>query len=159
MSSMRSAAKGLVETRRERFESRHSMEESRRRLEQALPKARATRAVRFTPSWSQQDGATVLEVELAPPAKTGRLLKALSIAMFLLVVASAWAVMSPAASGPVAFLLPLFTVLAVLGFPFLVLALASNREAEEARLRKAIRVALQDEEERLPPQQKWDDED
>ena len=35
----------------------------------------------------------------------------------------------------------------------------AQREAEEARIRKAIRVALLDEEERLPPRQRWPDED
>ena len=55
--------------------------------------------------------------------------------------------------------LPLVTVLAILGLPFVALGLASQRDAAEARLRRAIRVALLDEPERLPPRPQWEDED
>ena len=61
--------------------------------------------------------------------------------------------------GPAQFMLPLFTVLAILGLPFVALGLASQRDAAESRLRRAIRVALLDEAERLPPPQRWEDED
>ena len=158
MSSMRSAAKGLVETRRERFESRHTLDESRRRLEAAAAKLAPLKSVRFTPSWTQDQGRAVLDAEFAPTAGTGRLLNALSIGMALLVAASAWAMIASDA-GAASFLLPLITVLAILGLPFLALGLASQRDADESRLRKAIRVALLDEEERLPPAKKWDDEE
>ncbi|HYC37967.1 MAG TPA: hypothetical protein VEC19_16175 [Usitatibacter sp.] len=156
---MRSAARGLVETRQERFESRYGLDDSRRRLDAALVKAGAGDSVRFDFTWAGQDGRAVLEAVFAPPRTTERLLKALSTGMALLVLASVWALVDPRAEGGASFLLPLITVLATLGFPFLVLGLASHREAAEARIRKAIRVALQDEEEKLPPQQRWPDED
>ena len=57
------------------------------------------------------------------------------------------------------FLLPLVTILAVIGFPFVTLALASNREALESRVRRAIRAALVDEDEKFPPRQRWADEE
>jgi len=69
------------------------------------------------------------------------------------------ALSSEEAGGTTAFLVPMITVLAVLGLPFLVLGLASQREADESRIRKAIRVALMDEEEAFPPMQRWADED
>jgi hypothetical protein len=86
-----------------------------------------------------------------------RLLKALSAGMALAVAASAWAIATQ--EGALQFLLPLSTVLAILALPFVALGLASQREAEEARIRKAIRVALLDEDESLPPRQRWDDEE
>ena len=40
-----------------------------------------------------------------------------------------------------------FAVLGILAFPFVAVALGSQREAEEARVRRAIRRALKDEDE------------
>ncbi len=159
MSDMRRAARGLVETRSERFESLHSAEESRRRLVETLARLGTPRAVRFTQQWEMAEGRPVLVAQFAPPPGTQRFLKALSLGMALLLAASGWALFSGQASGSAAFLLPMITVLAILGFPFLVLALASNREADESRIRRAIRIALRDEQERLPPAQRWADED
>lgn len=160
MSDMRRAAKSLVETRSERFESRHGLEESRQRLDDALAKVQAGSSAVFTPRWETSGpGKAALVAEFAPPAKTARLLKALSIGMALLIAASVWAVASREASGAVAFLLPMIAVLATLGLPFLVLGMASHRDADEARIRRAIRIALLDEAERLPPPQRWDDEE
>jgi hypothetical protein len=159
MSDMRRAARGLVESRTERFPSAHPVEESRRRLEAALPRAAAGRHVSFEPRWESHPDGPVLEATFAPVPRTLSFMKALSLGMALLVVASAWAVVSEEASGTTAFLVPMITVLATLGFPFLVLGLASQREAEEARIRRVIRVALLDEEERWPPPKRWADED
>ena len=61
--------------------------------------------------------------------------------------------------GALAFLWPLTTALGILALPFVAVGLNSQREAAEAAIRKAIRVALLDEAERLPPPQRWDDED
>ncbi len=157
MSEMKRAARALVEVRSERFESRHALEESKARLAEALERARATGRSVFTPAWSAEGDRAVLEARFAPPASTVRLLKALSAGMALAVAASAWAIATQ--EGSVQFLLPLTTVLAVLALPFVALGLGSQREAEEARIRKAIRVALLDEEDRLAPRQRWDDEE
>ena len=159
MSDMRRAARGLVETRAEQFESRHGLEESRRRLDESLARLRPWSTVEFTRRWDTAAGKPVLVTEFAPPAKTLRFLKGLSFGMALLVAASAWAILSQEASRTMAFLLSLITVLAIVGFPFLVLGLASARAADESRIRKAIRVALLDEEPSYPPPQKWEDED
>jgi hypothetical protein len=158
-SEARRIAKALVETRSERFESRHSVEESKARLQGAIATARLDGRVRFTPRWQGTANGAVLDAEFAPPPRTQRFLLSMSLAMTALVAASIWAVVSPSAGDALGFLLPLSTGLAILALPFVFVALGSNREAEEARIRKAIRVALLDEEERLPPAKKWDDEE
>ena len=84
--------------------------------------------------------------------RTQRLLQLLSLGMALAVAVSAWAIAT--LEGPMQFMLPLFTVLATLALPFVALGLASNREAAESRIRRAIKVALQDEPERMPAQQR-----
>lgn len=157
MSEMRRTARALVQSRSERFESLHGAEESKARLAGSLERARMTGRTVFTPSWEQQGAVAVLVAHFDPPAGTLRVLKVLSVGMALLVGASAWAV--AAHEGPLRFLLPLFTVLAILAMPFVALGLGSQREAEEARILKAIRVALRDEEQRPAPQQRWEDED
>jgi hypothetical protein len=50
-------------------------------------------------------------------------------------------------------------LLCILGLPLLTLALNSQREALESRIRRAIRVALLDADEAYPPRQRWPDED
>lgn len=151
-SEARRAAKALIEHRVERFESRHAAEESRSRLESALANARPEGRVVFTPRWDSAGPLCVLNAEFAPAPGIQRFLKAASIAMSLLLAASAWLIFTPRPEGDaLGFLLPLFTGLAILALPFVFVAMGSNREAEEARIRKAIRVALIDDDARHPP--------
>ena len=65
----------------------------------------------------------------------------------LLVASSAWILASSEEPTPLKFLVPLVTALGILGVPLLVVGLGSQREAEEARLIRAIRHALLDEQE------------
>src|SRR5688572_4585910 len=157
MSELRRAARALLETRVERFESRHALGDSRSRLESALARIDAAGPSIFTRAWSEHEGRAVLEARFAPPPRTQRLLQLLSLGMALAVAVSAWAIAT--LEGPMQFMLPLFTVLATLALPFVALGLASNREAAESRIRRAIKVALQDEPERMPAQQRWEDEE
>jgi hypothetical protein len=62
-----------------------------------------------------------------------------------LIASSVWAVMAASEEGALAFLVPLVTMLAILAFPFAVVAMGSQREAEEARIARAIKRALMDE--------------
>ena len=55
--------------------------------------------------------------------------------------------------------MPGFTLLCILAMPILTLALNSQREALESRIRRAIRVALLDADAGYPPRQRWADED
>jgi hypothetical protein len=157
MSELKRAARALVETRSERFESRHALAESRARLDSALERLGSTGSSVFTPTWSEHEGRGVLDARFAPPRSTQRLLNVLSLAMSLCVALSAWAIVT--LEGPLQFMPPLFTVLATLALPFVALGLSSQREAAESRLRRAIKVALQDEPERMPPPQRWEDEE
>ena len=158
-SEARRVAKALVETRTERFESRHGIDDAQARLQAAIARARPEGRVVFTPRWSSAGAGSILEAQFAPPARTQRLLKSMSVAMTALLAASLWAALSPHAGATLGFLLPLCAGLTILALPFVFVALGSNREAEEARIRKAIRVALLDEEDRLPPRQRWSDEE
>jgi hypothetical protein len=158
MSEMRRAARALVEHRTERFESLHPIEESKARLDRALANLELSGASQFRPAWREEGGKAILEVEYRPRARTQAVLTASSVALSLLVLSSAWLLYS-SSEGAVRYLVPLFTGMSILAFPFVALALSSNREAEESRIRRAIRIALLDEAQRLPPPKKWDDED
>jgi hypothetical protein len=158
MSDMKRAAQALVERRTERFESRHPLEESRRRLAAQLERARVVPGPGFVPHWRAEGDHAVLEAEFLPPRGVNAALKAASIAMFLLVAGSAY-VLATKREGSIHILLPLVTLLAILGLPIFTLAFNSQREAHESRIRRAIRVALLDADAAFPPRQKWADED
>lgn len=156
MSDMRRAARRLVEPRSESFASNFSVQESRRRLDAALAKLPAGERT-FKASWSGGGDAAMLTATFEPSRKILRILQMLSVAMFLLVAAAlaSWFMAEPA----MAWMVTITAVLAFLGFPFVILGLASHQDARESRIQRAIRVALEDEAEKLPPPQRWADED
>ena len=158
MSEITRISKALIESRVERFESRHGLIQSQQRLAASLASARLDKRVVFTPNWKTESSVTILQARFDPAAKTQRFLKTMSIAITLLIIGAVWAAMS-SSEPALAWLLPIFTVLVVLAFPFVFVAMGSNREAEESRIRKAIRVALIDEDPAYPPPQRWKDED
>lgn len=147
MSEMKRAAKSLLERRIERFESRHALDSSRERLRDALSRARIDEPWPFQARWTEAQGQVALEATYEPSSGTRAFLVAMSIG-FTLLVAASFLVVTRTEEGALRFLVPMFTVLAVLGFPFVTLAMASNRDALESRIRKAIRVALLDEDEK-----------
>jgi len=153
------AARALVERRTERFESRHGLEASRRRLDDTLSRARPRGRVVFTPEWKSEDGKVFLDATFAPPPRVGLFLKSTSIAMTLLVAATVWALVAQDAGAATAWLFGLFTAFTILALPFVYVAMGSARAAEETRITRAIRAALMDEEEKLPPAKKWEDEE
>jgi hypothetical protein len=159
MSEMRRAARSLVEHRTERFESRHPLDESQSRLDAGIQRLGLKGSTRFDPAWTTADGKAVLDAHFRPARHIQSMLTVSSLVMSALIVSSIWLVISAEEGMALKFLVPLFTVLATLAFPFVALALNSNRESEESRIRKAIRVALLDEIEKLPPAKKWDDEE
>lgn len=158
MSEMKQAARALVERRVERFESVHSLDESQRRLAAAFQRSSIAPGGSFVLHWSEGAGRAVLEAEFLPPRGIHGLLRAISVGMLLLVVASVYQY-THASEGAARFLLPLCTVLAILGLPIFTLGLNSQREARESRIRRAIRAALLDADEKFPPRQRWADED
>ncbi len=156
MSEARRIAKALLAERDESFATRHPVAESEERLARALA-AIPVRAVRLAREWREEEGAPKLHVHFAPLARTRLWLQAMSLGLTLLVGCSAWVIASAGEQRAMKILLPIFTALAILAMPFVVVALGSRREAEEAQVRRAIRRALLDEE--LPPMQRWSDED
>ena len=144
-SEMRRMAKALVESRSESYRSRHPLGESQARLAAALAPIEPKRT-RLERAW-KDDGGIVLDAHFSPAPGTKRFLQVTSIVLALLVAAGIWAVIGPGEDRSVRFLAPLAAALGILAFPFVVVALGSQREAEEARIRKAIRRALTDEDE------------
>ena len=155
MSEMRRAARALVESRTLTFESRHPLEESQRRFAAVLERVTVSPPPRA--SWQSTGAVATLVADLPPSPRTKAFLSALSLGMAMLVAASAWALLRE--SGSLALLLPMTTGLAILGFPMLVLALASQREAREATFARAVRAALRDEDAVYPPPKRWADEE
>jgi hypothetical protein len=144
-SEMRRVARLLVARREQSFTSRHSREQSIARLAAALG-GFAPKRMSYAANWRDVDGAPVLDVVTTPARSTDFTLKSISAVFVLLLAGSAAAILHPRVEGAIAFLLPLCTALSVFAFPFVVVALGSQREAEEVRLAKAIRRALVDEE-------------
>ena len=159
MSEARRAAKALVEKRVERFESRYGADESRARLEASLARARPEGRVAFTPTWVDLEGKVALDADFAPAPRTAKILNGLSIAITLLIAFTVWALVTGSAGEAGSWLLGLTTVLAILAMPWIFVGMGSSRLAEEARIVRAIRAALQDEDEKMPPARKWEDED
>jgi hypothetical protein len=144
-SEMRRAAKALVESRVETFDSASALEPARGRVDRALARLGKPRAFVFAGRWSERDGQAVYEALFEPAPGTQRFLQGLSAALVALVAASTWALVSGSAPPAARFLLPFFTGLAVVAMPLAVIAVATRREAEESRVRRAIRAALEEE--------------
>jgi hypothetical protein len=144
-SEVRRAASALVARREERFTTRRAAADARERLERALAPMRLTR-VTLVREWQETaSGGAELVVRLAPVPSLEKWLGAASLAMLALIAAAVWAVSSESVSRSVAFLIPFAALLAIFSVPLAAAALGSQREGEEARLRKAIRSALADE--------------
>lgn len=168
MSESRRLARSLVEPEPFELASRFTREESIERLRRASSAFRTTiqgdrvsivaASARLEARWEGSVDQWKLLGEFKPGRRMGIALQVLSLMFLLLVAASGWVIWATD-TGAARFLLPLLTVLAVLAFPFIIAGMASTGEADRSRIRKALRVALQDEEERLPPARKWDGEE
>jgi DNA-binding transcriptional MocR family regulator len=145
-SELRRIAQSLVARREERFATRRPRDEAKTRAEAALAAFRP-RHMRIATRWTEDTGGLVLHAELTPTPRTQQFLRALSLGLVALLAASVWAALSDSVDRPAAFLAGITTALAVIGLPFWVAALATQREAEEARLKKALERALTDEDE------------
>ena len=183
-SEMRRAAKLLVESKALTFESRHSASESLERLRSVLGSARPGAISRgiageaspegvvlfehgktprsanalFEGSWRVEGQQARLEGAFKPTSRARRFLRISSFALSAFVAASIL-VYTMATDDAVRYLVPFLTALCILGFPMAALGMASQREAEEARIAKAIRAVLAGEEDKLPPAHRYADED
>ena len=144
-SEMRRMAQLLVERHSESFESRYSREESARRVERALAGA-TPKGMVYETAWRDASGATILDVTFSPARRSRRFLNLMSVVLTLLLAATAWALVMPGEPPVSRVLIAIFTLAAILAFPFVIVAFGSRREAEEANLRRAIRRAIVDEE-------------
>jgi hypothetical protein len=182
-SEMRRVAKALVDGRAAGFESRHSLDESIRRLCSAIESGREDRRgidgeaapdrvvlyeagrtprsanALFEGTWAESDGALRLEGAFGPTRRARRFIRASSLALSAFVVASVAVLVLPGVGPTPRYLVPFLTLLAIVGFPLAVLAMGSQREAEEARITRTVRALLMDEEERFPPPHRYADEE
>ena len=149
-SEMRRMAAALVETQRQTFATRHPLAESKSRLDAAIA-SRCPRMSIVETQWIEDSGGDQVEVRTRPAPGIRRLLAASSIVLTLLIAFSVWIVFTPQESTSARFLVPLATLLAILGFPLVIVGFGSHREAENERLRRAIRHALLDEAEYPKP--------
>ena len=158
MSEARRLARSLVEPEALEVESLFPRAESIERLRNAtrhlssqLDLERVTIVApraRYEAHWEDGSGVARLVGEFRPEPRSRRILTGLSIGMTLLLVASAWLIAETDA-GAARFLVPLFTGLATLALPFVAIGMASVNDADRARIRKTLRVALREESERL----------
>lgn len=158
-SEMRRLARALVATRTQAFESLHDEPTSRKRVARALQGVGRLRFTVLGSTWKSVEGSTVYEATYAPAPRVQILLQSIAFGLFLLVAASAWLIFASREPPALKFGVPMFTVLAMFGLPLAVNAISSQREAEESRLARAIRVALRDESAAYPPRRRWADED
>ena len=143
-SEIRRVATALVETRTESFETRHPRAESQARLAAAIEKRKPRLSI-VEVTWADAAEGLRAEVQSRPAPSIRRFLIASSFVFTMLLVSSAWTILSAGEPTAIKFLVPLVTVLGILAFPLIVVGLGSQREAEEASLRRAIRHALLDE--------------
>jgi hypothetical protein len=145
-SETRRIAQALVDSRVETFATKYSREQSSARLAEAVA-ANRPRTAAVKTNWRHATEGLRLDVHLSPARGVHFFLVASSLALTLLLIASVWMLLALDKPIVLRFLVPLATVLAILGMPLLVVGLGSQREAEEEKLRRAIRHALLDEEE------------
>jgi hypothetical protein len=100
----------------------------------------------FATAWREEAGSPVLDVSFAPAPATRFFLNSSSAAFTVLLAASLWALVAPGEMAMSGVMLTIFTLAAILAFPFVVAAYGSRREAEESTLRKKIRKAIVEEE-------------
>ena len=137
MSEMRRTAKLLVARRSEAFASRYPRAESEARVSRAI-EGFAPKGMMFETAWRDEAGAPTLDVSFAPSRGTRFFLNSASVVFIVLLAVSLWTR---------GVFIVIFTLAAILAFPFVVVAYGSRREAEEATLRKKIRKAIVEEEE------------
>lgn len=168
MSEASRYARALATSRERSFSGRHPVEESKRRLAAALKGDRVAfegDRVRIRTSSALYEGAWVASMEGARlegrfvqrPAVRWQL-TGLSVLLALMMLASFVSVLRE--GGAERFAIPGVTALMVLFFmPLYIVALGSAREGDESRLERAMRVALEDLDPKMPPPQKWKDEE
>ena len=165
----RRAAQALVATRAQSYPSGYSRAESMARLAAALGAIETDSgrraAVRgmvtadrvvlafgrrlgersqctFEGAWVAEGETVRLDGAFVPVGRTKRFLASTSVVLSILILASVWALVSPNQDASMKILVPMITVLSILAFPFVVVAMASHRDVEEMAISKVVRKAL-----------------
>lgn len=173
-SEARRAARALVATHSQSFPSRFSRAESLARLTAALGAIETDSAQRaavrgtvaadrvalafgrprthrsqctFVGAWVTDGDAVRLDGAFLPVGRTRRFLASTSVILSILILGSLWLIFAPDQDSSMKVLVPVITVLSILAFPFVVVAMASHREVEELAISKVVRKALSGEEE------------
>ena len=144
-SEMRRLAQGLVAERSESFASRYPRAESERRLARAV-EGFTPRALLYDTTWNEGPEGVRLDVAMRPSPRSTRFLRVLSLVLFVLFAATAYAFAASSSTRAERVIASLVTFVAILSFPLAIMAYGSRREAEEATLRRAIRRQLVEEE-------------
>src|SRR5262249_53882475 len=108
-SEMRRMAKLLVERRSESFESRYPRDESVKRVERATA-GPAPKGMVYETAWRETPGAPILDVTFSPAPRNRRFLNAMSAALTLLLIATAWAMIMPGEPPVSRVLIAIFTM-------------------------------------------------
>ncbi|MGZ5038670.1 MAG: hypothetical protein ACXWG1_17960 [Usitatibacter sp.] len=143
-SELRRMARALVEERGASFATALPKEEAEARVAAALAPI-VPRRLRFERRWAQGPGGTVLEVWFHPSPRASRMLEAASLGLVALVAAASWAIASDQVERGAAFIAALSVALGMLALPLAIAAFGAQREAEEARISRALTRALRDE--------------
>ena len=152
-SEMRRAAKALVEAHPQVIKSDFPPPEGSARLNrlelegatiQASTSAvviRTAKGDHFVGQWKLVDALHTLEGEFLPPARTQRVLRAFAIGLTLLLAATAWTFLAGLQTS-LKVSASLFTLFAILAFPYVILGMSSQRSGREATLARTLQRAL-----------------
>jgi len=158
-SEMRRAAQALVEPHPQSIRSEYSPAEAAERVRALLESGglgpgvageisaervliRTPKGDHFVGTWQATDAGTTLQGEFLPPERTQRLLKAFAISLTLFLAATAWTFLADLETSLKASA-ALFTLFAVLAFPYVIVGLSSQRSGREAAIARTLKRALE----------------
>jgi hypothetical protein len=96
----------------------------------------------FVGTWQTTEAGLALQGEFLPPAGTQRTLKVFALSLTLLVAATACAFLAGLETS-LKVSAALFTLFAVLAFPYVIVGLSSQRSAREAAIARTLKRALE----------------
>jgi len=156
-SEMRRAAKALVEPHPHTIKSDYPPGEASERIKGLIASGklgaatadasgdailiRTSKGDHFAGKWTVSAEGQVLEGEFLPPAGIQRVLKGFAAGLTLLLVATAWTFVAGLETS-LKVSASLFTLFAILAFPYVILGLSSQRSGREAAIARAVQRAL-----------------
>jgi len=157
-SEMRRAAQALVEPHPHTIKSDYPPREASERLDRLSANGtlqdgtletsadgvviRTAKGDHFVGKWKGSGEEHVLEGEFLPPPGTQRVLKGFALGLTLLVAATGWAFLGGQETS-LKVSASLFTLFAILAFPYVILGLSSQRSGREAAIVRTLQRALE----------------